>query len=422
MSKKTPLIRRIELLSAAKREAAFDAINDRTLGVRKAAAAISALLPKGESIGATAVHTLRAAIDAGTTSMSTPRAVVNPASIASARRTVRETEKGTTVTTSYVLRDDRTDIDLPAMSARARSLASTAWAHRPQTTPASATAVVIIGDAQLGKKDAFGGTPETLERVHFLREEIAGHMRVRNLEHIIVVDAGDIVEGIESAGGKGLEGNDLSPMEQVNAAGEMVLDVTTTFAQIAPVTYIAVPSNHAAFRRNGVTYGNPAVDDWGIVIAKRVADLARRIGAPISVVTPDARLREEAVRVEVYGHGLGVVHGHQTSGPAGIKKLVAGHSMNNGALSGCALIVSGHYHHLTLGMMGRSDRDAQAWHLQAPALDNGSSWFANLGGDIADPGAAYIEMTPDGVSVESLALFTRATERARPLRAVHVVA
>lgn len=415
---------RLDLLTATERDIVLTALHDRSLTVTQAHTIIGVITPISRStIGLT-----RQRMDAGEIDVAYPtlRPVTDePAAseIVTKRVTRREGPRGVTTTTAMTLRDDRSDIDLPATMAYVREQA--AKRHRAPRGPriAERVGIVVIGDIQLGKVDALGGSPETIARMADMKEQVLSHAATRGLTRLIIVDPGDIVEGVESAGGKGLESNDLSPMMQVDGACTIATElVVEGHDRVAPVTYIAVPSNHAAFRRGGVTYGNPATDDWGIMVARRVEHTAKLLGLDVTVVTPNEQLREEAVVVEVFGEKIAVVHAHQTSRPDGVKKLAAGHAVNGGALQNAALTITGHFHHMRLEPLGRTASGRQGWWLQAMTADNGSSWYANGGGDVSDAGILYTEFTREGLDISALRPFYAAHELARPRPQAHVVA
>ncbi|WP_029260295.1 hypothetical protein [Microbacterium sp. Cr-K29] len=420
------VLRRIDLLDDAARERCLRAIHDRRVTTRAAGEIIGAWLSTKPS--SSTVHRWRRRHDNGEIDIPVPRPRSVPEAdtlvqlqIASKLDTRREGSLGT-ATTRYVLGEDRSDIDLPATMAYVREQAKLRHSIPRPVTADDRVGVVVLGHLQLGKVGALGGTPEALARIADIKSQLLAHLHSRDLKRVLVVDAGDIVEVVESAGGDGLERNELSPMQQVDAAMTIALElVIDIHDHVAPVTYAAVPSSHSAFRRVGATYGNPALDDWGIVVAQRVAHTARLLDLDVAVVTPDAQLREEALTVEIFGEKLAVVHAHQTARQERVERLAAGHALNAGALSGAALAITGRYHHLRLEPLGRTASGRQGWWVQAPTLDNGSSWFTNTRGDVSDPGLVYLEMTPAGVSIDSLQFFQSAREVSGPRPQMHVV-
>lgn len=313
-------------------------------------------------------------------------------------------------------RSDAETHDIPALFAAARERAF-ADVSAPTGAPRRA-GVVVLGDLQIGKAgEARGGTPELITRLESIRGQIAEHISTRNLSHGILLDAGDVVEGDQSAGAvKGLVSNDLSPMAQVDLAVGIEWEFLTTLLDHAPsVVASAVPSNHAAWRRGADTLGGPH-DDWGIFAARQLERLASvsRADGRVDVVLPDEH--EESIRLDVYGHGLGLVHGHRTRGT--FARWYSDQCAGRGAVANSEVVVSGHFHHLIVEPLGISDTGTHGWHLQAPSADGGSGWFRHSKGDAnAQAGVIYFEIDEEtGFDLASLRLFSAPWERSVPER------
>jgi hypothetical protein len=60
-----------------------------------------------------------------------------------------------------------------------------------------------------------------------------------------------------------------------------------------------------------------------------------------------------------------------------------------------SILVHGHFHHLRILEMGSVDRGenpASRFLIQAPTMDNGSSWFRKFSGEDSQPGLAVFTL------------------------------
>ena len=91
--------------------------------------------------------------------------------------------------------------------------------------------------------------------------------------------------------------------------------------------------------------------------------------------------------IKVRDDVLALTHGHvgNTFTPEGFKKWFLGQVAGDSPIAQATIVVSGHYHHRRvwpLGNLGNRERV----HIQMPAMDGGSSWFANATGEWSHPG------------------------------------
>lgn len=296
---------------------------------------------------------------------------------------------------------------IPAAFAAARATAPSTRAFELTSTPRR-LGLLLPGDPQVGKVASRGGSVELIRRWDSLTAQALDHMRTRPLTHAHLGDLGDIIEGWDSAGGKGVMTDDLSLMQQVDLATTLMWETWVAMDDIVSTSYSSVPSNHAALRKGAVQYGDPAQDDWGIHIAKTLKRLAEVAGREMTVILP--RPWEETVELNFAGHKVAMVHGHRGN----LRKVATGQALNGGPLSDAVLRVTGHLHHLVWQQMGRTSAGLQSYWLQVPAMDGGSDWFEAMGGDNSDSGLVYIEVTEDGVDPTSMRMFQVPHELRRP--------
>lgn len=308
----------------------------------------------------------------------------------------KETPKGEMASYFFKVRVKESSLDLPALYAAARRKPRAAVAG----TRTERTTVVVLSDVQAGKVGARGGTPELVDRLHATRTKLEKHLRQVKPSRTVLAEAGDLFEGFES-GGNPMFTNDLSLAQQMDLAGTEVFEFVSLMARWGRVDVMAVPSNHTAWRRGKQNLGRPS-DDLGLHVHRQVERLTAASGIDAGWHYP--RDYDESMILDVDGTTIGLVHGNQYS--PGKAPEWWGKQQHGGQPVGAAdVLVSGHYHHLTVLPTGRNPYTGRAkWWLQAPTLDNGSDWFRNVAGDDSDPGLLVFDVTPDGFDLSSLTI------------------
>lgn len=286
------------------------------------------------------------------------------------------------------------EINLPALYAEGRRKPRA----RVKTAPTERHTVTVIADAQIGKVASRGGTPELLARLAEKREALDAEYKRRKPSGIFLPDINDLFENFES-GGNPMFSNDLSLAQQMDVAATEVYKFVELAAKYAPVTVAVVPSNHTAWRRGAQNLGAPG-DDLGIFVHRQVEKVAKAAGLDATWVYPAHY--DESMVVDVYGTHVGLCHGNQFrpgQAPAWWAKQTHGAQ----PVGSADVLLSGHYHHLTIIPTGRSPRTGRSkWWIQAPTLDNGSDWFRNVAGDDSDPGLLVFDITDAGFDLQSL--------------------
>lgn len=297
-----------------------------------------------------------------------------------------------------------TNFDLPALyneielEASGNRSAGSLW-YSPETTD-SVTMVIAWADIQTGKTDSLGGMKELLERLDEKRMKL--HQRLEQIrpDHIIIADAGDIIEGQENVTSQ-MATNGLSLMDQVDVAAtelQKVIALANRFTE--DVEVISVPSNHCQARRGKSLTGTPH-DDWGLHINKTL----ERLNAHVHPETKFTRSDDwdETLTLAVRDTTLGLAHGHQANGTNGIIPWWTKQT-HAGRLS-VDILLTGHFHYLSIRPSGRNPETGRArYHIQAPTLDNGSAWVANKMGEDGDPGLLTFLIDDDGFRLDGLAV------------------
>ena len=294
----------------------------------------------------------------------------------------------------FTFRRKKSEVDLPLLMAEARKKAT-----KPTKTVTGPKALVVLwSDLQIGKVDVRGGTVELLERVELAKARLRDMVKREKPEQVVFVDVGDTVENFDNAGKEQqLQSNDLSIMEQVDLATTLAWQTIRELATKVPtVTYLSVGSNHCQWRSNGKPVGK-ASDDWGVFIGRQLARLAQETGQDnIRFLEPQPH--DESLALDVFDDGfhiLGVAHGHQVARPDRIPTWWRQMAFGAQPVSDATILVTGHFHHLRITEMGsvmRGEKPASRFWVQAPTMDNGSSWFRKFSGEDSVPGLAVFTL------------------------------
>jgi hypothetical protein len=251
------------------------------------------------------------------------------------------------------------------------------------------TRVVVVADAQIGKTDHRGGTPELLARIENVLGQVLELAKADPCDDLVILDPGDLTEGFENTAQQSRT-NDLDFPDQLDAANVILTEIVTTLAARHGSTRVAtVPSNHGAWRRGKDRLSKPAAD-FGLLTHRTVARaLAHRDDITFRIPEP----WDESLSLRVRGAVLGLAHGHQASQPNGVPAWWAKQTHGGMPTAAATILVTGHFHHLRVEPSGAIDGRAR-WWMQAPTLDNGSSWWANGGGG-SDCEAGLLTFTID---------------------------
>jgi hypothetical protein len=275
-----------------------------------------------------------------------------------------------------------TDLDLPTLYAQAKRTTP----KPPKKSRNTRTYVICPADFQIGKGGSRGGHEESIQRIHASYARIEQKLKAGNYDHIVILDMGDIVEGVSNkADMDQLITNTLSPMQQVDLASALIWDLIKLACKYAPVTYGSVASNHCQFRVNKAAVGRPGTDDWGIVILQQIRRLATEVGLPVDRwLVPQPH--DEGFAFDVFGDGshiLGAIHGHQVARPDGFQTFWTKAVFNDTYLAASTLMVSGHFHHHRVEQFSGSE-GRERWWVQASTMDNGSDWYTRMSGGGGD--------------------------------------
>lgn len=297
----------------------------------------------------------------------------------------------------FTIQRKKTSVDLPALFAEVRKTKI-----KPVKPQHGEALVVVWADPQTGKTDHRGGTPELIARVQQKLVALETYIKAQKPASMVFLNAGDSIEGFENVDSQ-MFTNDLSLPEQLDLEATFewkFLTLLRTYSE--DVTAVTVGSNHCAWRRGKASLGKPT-DDWGIYLQRQHAKSSEQLGLGIKFAEPEPH--QESLAIDVNGTIIGLVHGHQAA-PGKFTDFWAKQVHGGSPLAHADIVVSGHYHSLLIQPSGRNPYTGRSkWHLQAPTMDNGSSWFANrMGGADSDPGLLVFTVGTQGLNLQSLAV------------------
>ncbi len=287
----------------------------------------------------------------------------------------------------------RPDIEHSAMKDLVRHIR--AVKPKPNRPSGNLGMVVILSDWQIGKVDMHGGTDTTIERVRQIISGVVARTAElrkigRDVGDLYILGLGDLIERCGGFYPSQTFMTDLTEEEQREVALHLIIECIRTWAPLFNRVVVAsVPGNHGENRGPGGKAFTHAVRDNADTGVFRLAAIAlAQVEAfeHVVFVLPKDRA---TFALDVAGLGIGLAHGHQF-GPAGVLKWWAEQTLGEQPVAGAQMLVTGHYHHLKVEQMGPRT------HVQVPAMDPGSQWFAERRGMDSPPGMVTFTASPVG--------------------------
>jgi len=238
--------------------------------------------------------------------------------------------------------------------------------------------VVNLADLQVGKRDERGGTDEFLERFFLAMDAVVYRIKKSKPSLIVLAELGDGCEGFQNVPTQA-QGNDRNHIEQLDLHSMCLTYAAIELSKLAPkMIIVGVPSNHMEVRENGKAVGGPD-NDYGLLAMsqlKRAFALNPKAFGHVEFAWPGEF--EVSIVLNVCGTNVMFTHGHYSRGAGaadGVPKWLANQFAAEAEYHAARIIFTGHFHHLRIQQIigGR-------WWLQAPALDNGSSWLKRVNG------------------------------------------
>lgn len=272
---------------------------------------------------------------------------------------------------------------------------------KPKLPKGNETFVVALADWQLGKSDG-GGTKEVIKKVNQMIVDVQQQVKDlrktgHKIDELYIVGLGDLVEGCDGHYDMQTFSVDLDMRSQVRLAWQLLIKIVKAWAPLFnKVTIACVPGNHGEVRKNGrafTTFG----DNWDVhvfEILEAVIAENKKAYKHVSFDIPDDEL---VVVTDIRGKKCVFAHGHQfrsggTNAFAKQQKWLALQSLAKLKADGCDILLSGHYHHLSIV------QEYNTLFLQAPSIDGGSRWAENTHALVSDPGTLTFVIGKDTIS------------------------
>jgi hypothetical protein len=281
----------------------------------------------------------------------------------------------------FTFRVKNTISDLPLLYSRALKMPKKAAVKNT----GDRALVICWSDLQIGKVDHRGGIEAMTVRIAAVKKELFDQIRKEKPSKIVLLDVGDLIENFSNAANlQQLRTNDLSIMQQLDYAATTLWELIKELCALVPdVVYASVGSNHCQWRVQKQVVGTPT-DDWGVFIGRQLARLADETKLPVRFFEPHTH--DESLTLDVYGHRIGLIHGHQASRPEGFPDFWRKATFGNLPIASANICVTGHFHHLRLQELGTDATGRSRFWVQSATLDNGSGWFKRTSGEDSQPG------------------------------------
>ena len=281
--------------------------------------------------------------------------------------------------------------------------------HKPRkaTSPrGEGTFVVCVADTQAGKADGDGTTgmvERFLTAIDLTEARIKELRRMkRSLGSLVIACLGDLVESCEGHYAAQTFSVELDRREQIRVMRRLLLKAVERWAPLfETVTLAAVAGNHGEYRsRAGKAFTTP-FDNDDLAIPEQVLEILAAnpevYGHVQGAVGGDPFTRV----IEAGGHVIGMLHGHMARESGTAQQKIARWYERQAAakmpIAAADVVLSGHYHHLTL-----SETNGRVTFLQAPSLDGGSDWYRAEKAAQHNPGMVTFCLYPDNPRIADL--------------------
>jgi predicted phosphodiesterase len=254
--------------------------------------------------------------------------------------------------------------------------------------------VVPIGDWQIGKDDG-DGLEGTVSRVQASFEAVlarAEHLRKAGYDigHLVITSSGDIGEGCTGFYEQQTFSVELDRRDQNKVSRRLVRNMLMLLApEFERVTVAVVGGNHGENRRKDKSFTSTNDNDDVAIfeaVAETLAINPEKYGH-IEWLLPKGEL---SVSFKVGSQIVGLAHGHQAkSGDIG--KWWQAQALAGRPVADADLLITGHLHHFVCKEVTKG-----RWHVQVPAMDGGSYWFAESSGGESTSGQVTFLLSDAG--------------------------
>jgi hypothetical protein len=270
--------------------------------------------------------------------------------------------------------------------------------------------VIALADWQIGME----GTADATDRILQLIDAIPhrwNELRKQGVElsDITLLGLGDLVEGCSGDwyAAQTFQA-ELNNREQRTLARRLLVKIIEAAIATAPQVRVAViGGNHGEARRDGKAYTDTS-DNADVEVAEQAAEIFARNSEYNDRVRFTIPRDELALTIDLHGTIIGITHGHLakrgTNASAKVEQWWKGQAMGMRPVADATLLVTGHYHHLSITQHGPRT------HIQAPAMCGASAWYGDITGT-GDSGAGTLSFTVDESGWDNIKILARASMR-----------
>lgn len=213
---------------------------------------------------------------------------------------------------------------------------------------------VLVGDFQVGQADSDGAkgiVNRTLQMAAWVKEEIRKNKVLKTpITKIVFATLGDLVEGVAYYYNTQTFAVTLDRREQVKVARRLYQRLLMEIAELGiPVQVLTIGGNHGENRNMGGAF-TTINDNDDVAIVEQIQEgfeLYPEKFGHVEFLFPEPE--RMSLTVDILGHSVGIVHGHQVGSPknlgGAIRNYLNGQSRAKEALGNVDYLFMGHFHH-----------------------------------------------------------------------------
>jgi predicted phosphodiesterase len=266
--------------------------------------------------------------------------------------------------------------------------------------------VIALADWQIGMDGTADATDRILKLIDAIPERWKELERTGvKLSDITLLGLGDLVEGCSGDWYPAQTFQaELNNREQRTLARRLLVKIIEAAAATAPRVRVAViGGNHGEARRDGKAYTDTS-DNADVEVAEQTAEIMASSEAYKERVAFTIPRDELAITLDLHGTIIGITHGHLAkrgvNASAKVEQWWKGQALGMRPIADATLLITGHYHHLSITQHGPRT------HIQAPAMCGASAWYGDLTGT-GDSGAGTLSFTVGADGWDHLKILAR---------------
>lgn len=267
---------------------------------------------------------------------------------------------------------------------------------------AKASYLLFLADWQMGSATALHSSRDIVARVQAATDAAVEHLKSSmtdyNITTVYIFGLGDIIENCKEFYASQLFTIDMTLRDQIRTSYQLIVAAILKLYTVVPhVVLVPVGGNHGEASRSGGRNTTDTSDNHDLLVFDMAYDMFsdRPDFNKVEIVRSENPLYNV---VDVGGVRVGITHGHlfRTGSGAEDKALRwwRNQAFARTPLNSVDILVTGHFHSFKAAEFADKRR---TW-FQAPAMDNGSTWFTDSSGLSAPPGTlAFVAGSACGV-------------------------